>query len=92
MRLAASDGGRLDLDGRLSAAATDIKAQVTGFALELIDEDLTGKADGTLTLQGTGARREGALDARVCGALGRGAPAASGIDGTLRGAPWPTAA
>jgi len=85
LQLAASDGGRISLDGRLSDAGTDIKAQVTNFGLGLIDEDLTGKTDATLVLQGRGARLDGALDAKLAGARGRGAPAPSGIDGVLSG-------
>jgi translocation and assembly module TamB len=85
LRLGASDGGRLDLDGRLSDAATDVRARVANFSLGLIDEDLAGKVDGALTLQGSGARLDGTLEARLSGARGRGAPASSGIDGTLSG-------
>lgn len=85
LRLGASDGGRLDLDSRLSDAATDVRVTVANFGLGLIDEDLTGKMDGALTLQGSGARLDGTLEARLAGARGRGAPASSGIDGTLSG-------
>jgi translocation and assembly module TamB len=85
LRLVASDGGRIDLDGRLSDSGTDVRAQVTGFGLGLLDEDMTGKTDATLVLQGRGARLDGSLDAKLAGARGRGAPAASGIDGTLTG-------
>lgn len=85
LKLAASDGGRVDLDGRLSDAGTDIRAQLTGLTLGLLDEDLTGKTDATLSLRGAGARLDGILEAKLSGARGRGAPAASGIDGTVRG-------
>jgi translocation and assembly module TamB len=85
LRLAASDGGRIDLDGRLTDATTDVRAQVAGARLALFNEDLAGRADATLTLQGRGARLDGTLDARLAGARGRGAPANSGIDGTLKG-------
>jgi translocation and assembly module TamB len=85
LKLAASDGGRIDLDGRLSDAGTDIRAQLTGLTLGLLDEDLAGKTDATLSLQGRGARLDGTLEAKLAGARGRGAAAASGIDGTVRG-------
>ncbi len=85
LKLAASDGGRIDLDGRLSDAGTDIRAQLTGLTLGLLDEDLTGKTDATLSLRGAGARLDGTLEAKLSGARGRGTPAASGIDGTVRG-------
>src|SRR5262249_31713035 len=43
LRLAASDGAKIDLDGRLSDAGTDIRAEVAGFGLGMIDEDLAGR-------------------------------------------------
>ncbi|MDB5474498.1 MAG: hypothetical protein JWP49_9, partial [Phenylobacterium sp.] len=85
LRLAASDGGRLDLDGRMTDQGTDIRAQVTGLGLQMLNEDLTGRFDATLALQGRGARLDGTLDAKLAGARGRGAPTASGVDGTVRG-------
>ena len=85
LRLAASDGGRLDLDGRITDQTADLKAHVTGLGLQMLNEDLTGRFDGNLALQGRGARLDGALDATLAGARGRGAPAASGVAGTVRG-------
>ncbi|THD63957.1 MAG: translocation/assembly module TamB [Phenylobacterium sp.] len=85
LKLSASDGGRIDLDGRLSDAGADIHAQLTGLTLGLLDDDLSGKTDATLSLQGRGARLDGTLEAKLTGARGRGTPAASGIDGTVRG-------
>ena len=85
LKLATSDGGHVDLDGRLSDAGADIRAQVTGLTLGLINEDLAGRTDATLTLQGRGARLDGALEAKLAGARGRGAPTTSGIDGIVRG-------
>lgn len=84
LRLAASDGGRINLDGRLTDAMSQVQAQVSGLGLDMVDDDLTGKVDATLSLQGQGARLEGTMDARLAGARGQGAPAASGIDGTVR--------
>ncbi|MGZ6037239.1 MAG: translocation/assembly module TamB domain-containing protein [Phenylobacterium sp.] len=85
LKLAASDGGRVDLNGRISDAGADIRAQLSNLTLGLLDEDLTGKTDATLILQGRGPRLDGTLEAKLTGARGRGAPAASGIDGTVRG-------
>jgi len=85
LKLAASDGGRVDLDGRLSDAGAEVRAQVTGLTLGLLDEDLAGRTDATLTLQGRGGRLDGTLEAKLAGARGRGAPAASGVDGVVRG-------
>jgi translocation and assembly module TamB len=85
LRLAASDGARIDLDGRLTGAETDIRAQVTGLGLGMIDDDLAGRTDATLVVQGRGGRLDGTLDAKLAGARGRGAPANSGVDGSLKG-------
>jgi translocation and assembly module TamB len=85
LKLATSDGGRIDLDGKLSEAAADIRAQVSGLTLALLDEDLAGRADATLTLQGRGGRLDGTLEAKLVGARGRGTPTASGVDGMVRG-------
>jgi translocation and assembly module TamB len=85
LKLATSDGGHVDLDGRLSDAGADVRAQVTALTLGLVDEDLAGRTDATLTLQGRGGRLDGTLDAKLVGARGRGTPAASGIDGVVRG-------
>jgi translocation and assembly module TamB len=85
LRLAASDGARIDLDGRLSDANAEVRAQVAGLSLGLVNDDLAGRTDATLTLQGRGGRLDGTLEARLAGARGRGAAANSGVDGTLRG-------
>jgi translocation and assembly module TamB len=85
LRLAASDGGRIDVDGRLTDAAAQVEAKVAGLGLDMLDEDLTGKVDATLTMHGAGERLDGVLDAKLAGARGQGAPAASGVDGTVRG-------
>lgn len=85
LRLASSDGGRIDLDGRFTGDAAEVRAQLQGVGLNLLDEDLAGKMDANLTLGGRGARLDGDLDARLSGARGRGAPASSGVDSVLRG-------
>jgi len=85
VRLASGDGGRISLDGRLTDAATEIRAQLAGVGLNLVDEDLTGKVDGDLTLQGRGSRLDGGFEARLAGARGRGAPEASGVNSVVKG-------
>jgi translocation and assembly module TamB len=84
LRLAASGGGRIDLDGRLSEAGADVRGQVTDLGLGLLNEDLAGRVDATLALQGRGERLDGVFEAKLAGARGRGAPAASGVDGVVR--------
>lgn len=85
LRLASTDGGHISLDGRLTDQAADIHAQLAGVGLNMLDEDLAGKVDATLTLQGQGAHLEGGLEAKLNGARGRGAPAASGVDSVVHG-------
>lgn len=85
LKLATSDGGRIDLDGKLSEAGAEVRAQVAGLTLALLDEDLAGRTDATLTLQGRGGRLDGTLEAKLAGARGRGTPTASGVDGVVHG-------
>ena len=85
VRLAGSDGGKLDLDASLRGDAAQVNARVAAMGLNLFDADFDGRVDGTLALQGRGARLEGTLEARLVNARGRGTPAAQGIDGTLTG-------
>jgi translocation and assembly module TamB len=83
--LATSDGGRVGVDGRLAGDLADVRLQATNLGLSLIEEDLAGRVQGTLTLQGRGRALTGALEARLTDARGRGAPAVSGVDGVIRG-------
>jgi translocation and assembly module TamB len=85
LRLASSDGGRIDLDGLLRGDAAEVKARVAGLGLGMFDPDLAGRIDGTLTMQGAGARLAGSFDVRLADARGRGSPEAQGLDATLRG-------
>ena len=85
LRLASADGGKISLDGRLTDQLADVRAQLTGVGLKMLDEDLVGKVDATLTLQGQGAHLEGDLEAKLNGARGRGAPRASGVDSVVHG-------
>jgi translocation and assembly module TamB len=85
LRLAASDGGRIDLDGRMTDQTAEARVQMANFGLQMLNEDLAGKVDATLNLSGRGPALGGDLEAKLAGARGRGAPAASGVDGTVRG-------
>lgn len=85
LRLASSDGGRIDLDGALKGEAADIQARVAGFTLTMLDPDLAGRIDGTLALRGQGGRLDGGFEARLADARGRGAPAERGMDAVIRG-------
>jgi translocation and assembly module TamB len=85
LRLASSDGGRIDFDGALRGDAADVRARVTGLTLTLLDPDLAGRIDGTLNLNGRGRVLAGGFEARLADARGRGAPEAQGVDGVIRG-------
>lgn len=85
LRLAASDGGRIYLDSRFTPRTAEVRAQLRGLSLALLDEDFAGRFDAAVVLQGQGGRLDGALDAKLANARGRGAPAASAVDGTVRG-------
>lgn len=84
MRLAGRDGGRIDLDGRLGAAGTDVRAKVAQLDLGLLNPDLTGRVEGTLLLTGKGRRLEGVVDAKLDDARGRGSPRELGLDGAFK--------
>lgn len=85
LRLATGDGGKINLDGRLTDQTADVTGQLVGVGMQMLDEDLAGKIDATLSLQGRGDRLDGTLDAKLAGARGRGAPAESGLDSVLSG-------
>ena len=85
LKLAASDGGRIDLDAQLTDGAAEVRAEVTALTLAMVDEDLAGRADAMLRLHGRGSRLEGTLEAKLAGARGRGTSAASGVDGLIHG-------
>lgn len=85
LRLVSGDGGRLDLDGDLKGDTANVRLEARALGLGLIDEDLDGRFDASLTAQGQGGRLDGAFTAKLAGARGLGAAAATGIDGTLNG-------
>jgi translocation and assembly module TamB len=85
LRLASSDGGRIDLAGALRGDAADVQARVAGVTLEMFDPDLAGRIDATLNLAGRGEALSGGFEARLADARGRGAPEVQGMDGVVRG-------
>ena len=84
LRLTASDGGLIALDGRMNGETAELKAQLQRLGLGIVDEDLTGKVDASLTLTGQGNRLAGDLDARLDGVRGRGSDPSIGLNGTLK--------
>ncbi|MFZ5718364.1 MAG: translocation/assembly module TamB domain-containing protein [Pseudomonadota bacterium] len=85
LRLASGEGGRIALDAELLRETADIDVRVAQLDLELVNPDLAGRIDATLSLQGGGEALSGVLAAQLADARGRGSPAAQGIDGTVRG-------
>ena len=84
LRLAGSNGGRLDLDAALRGEAADVQAKVANLGLTLFNADLDGRVDATLALRGQGRRLDGVLEAQLADARSRGAPASQGVDGSLQ--------
>ncbi len=84
LRMAGAEGGRIDLDGRFASQDAEVRAELAGLGLGLLDPDLAGEADGVLTLRGRGERLDGTLDARLENARGKGSPANAGVDGAVR--------
>jgi translocation and assembly module TamB len=84
LRLASSDGGRIDLDGRLAEGAADVRATVAKLGLRTLDQDLDGEVDGTIVLQGRGGALSGTMQAQLQDARARGSAPAAGLDGTLK--------
>ncbi|HQT53971.1 MAG TPA: translocation/assembly module TamB domain-containing protein, partial [Phenylobacterium sp.] len=83
-RLAASDGGEIDLDGRLAGDTAQVRAHLRQLGLGLFNEDLTGKVDAELNLAGKGARLDGTLAARLEDARAKGSDVSQGLDGVLK--------
>ena len=77
-------GGRADVDVRQTGREVNGKAVLDSVDLSALGEDVAGRVSGQLSLEGEGARVDGALDARLTGVRTRDAPAKLAVDGTLR--------
>ena len=82
--LADVGGGRAEIAASQTGDALQAKATLTGVGLGLLDQDIAGRLDANLTLQGDGARLGGVLDAKLIGAGERGGPATAGLDGGVK--------
>lgn len=89
LRLAASDGGEIELEA-VWRATPPRSGHLRQLGLGLFNEDLTGKIDADLNLAGKGARLDGTLDARLEDARAKGSDVSQGLDDAKAG--WPTAA
>ena len=85
LRLRAGDGGQIDVDARTSRDKMTAQVQVRKLGLGLINEDLDGKIEGSLDLNGQSGRLMGDLNARLDAARGRGTATTTGLSGALRG-------
>lgn len=84
-RLGVSDGGRVDVDWRLAEDGASLRARAANLSLSLIEQDLAGRVEGSLDLQGRGGVLAGDVEARLSGARARGTAASSGVDAVVRG-------
>jgi translocation and assembly module TamB len=84
--LASVGGGRARIEARQTGAAMEAKATLTDVGLGLLDQDIAGRFDATLALQGEGARLGGTLDAHLSGAGERGGSHEPTLDGEIKAA------
>lgn len=82
LRLAAG-GGHLDVDADLGEAATRVKAAARDVGLGLLNQDLGGRFNADLTLEGRGGQLGGQLNATVTDAQALGASRELGLDGRV---------
>ncbi len=77
-------GGRADIDVLGDGGALTAKATMSDLNLGLLNEDLVGRFDATLSLAGEGSRLTGALDAKLSGAGGRDLKGSSPVEGLVK--------
>jgi len=76
--------GRLVGNARQTAAGFDARADLTGVDLGAIGEDLGGKINGVLILNGRGPSLTGSLDATLQGARSTDGPRNLAVDGSIK--------
>jgi translocation and assembly module TamB len=79
-------GGRAQIEARQTGEAMEAKATLTDVGLGLLDQDIAGRFNASLALQGEGARLGGTLDAHLSGAGERGASHEPTLDGEVKAA------
>jgi translocation and assembly module TamB len=84
--LASVGGGRAQVEAHQTGGAMAAKATLTDVGLGLLDQDIAGRFDANLSLQGDGARLGGNLDAHLSGAGERGATHEATLDGEVKAA------
>ena len=78
------EGGKAAITLRTDADAASLRASLTGVSLGALNEDLAGQFDGELTLQGTGGRLTGGLDATLRDARARGSGRSLSVNGAVK--------
>ncbi len=76
--------GELALTARQTADAAELRANLTGIDLAITGEELAGRIEGTVALQGRGSALTGSADVTLTGARSRDAPTNLALDGRLR--------
>ena len=85
LRLVAADGGQIAVDGHLAGRSALVDAQIEKLDMTMVDQDLVGRVDAALHLQGDGSQLSGTLSVDLEGVRGKGADISEGLGGTLRG-------
>ena len=83
LALVASDGGEVEIDAKLAGDRADIRAEVQGLGLSVLNPDFAGRVNAVLVAQGRGGRLDGSLSARMADARGVGSPRAAGLDASV---------
>ena len=76
-------GGRAEIQADQNGPGLSAKAALTGVDLGALGEDLAGRFDADLSLNGQGERLDGRLTARLKGARSRDAPAKLAMNGQI---------
>jgi len=77
-------GGRLTADASQAGQTLTARAALDGVSLRALHEDLDGRIDATVALNGRGGRLDGTADARLDDARARGTGPQMAVDGTVR--------
>ncbi|WP_374471642.1 translocation/assembly module TamB domain-containing protein [Phenylobacterium sp.] len=85
LELVTRRGGAVTAQARLTDKAAELRAMVRNLSLTLVNEDLAGRVNATVNLQGRGRRLEGGLNAQLADARARGSDPASGLDARVEG-------
>ncbi|MFN3573669.1 MAG: translocation/assembly module TamB domain-containing protein [Phenylobacterium sp.] len=83
LTLVASDGGEVEVDARLAGNSADIRAEVEGIGLSVLNPDFAGRVNAVLVAEGRDGRLDGTLSARMADARGVGSPRSAGLDAAV---------